>query len=124
MQIFRNISLVIIVIFYTIAGINHFWHPKGYIKIIPAYIPFPFAINLISGTCELIFSAMVIFPTTRPIAGWLIVAMLMAFLPVHISMIYDAPLKVGNLKVTPFIAWARLLLQPLLMYWAWWSTRA
>jgi hypothetical protein len=38
-------------------------------------------------------------------------------------MVYDAPMKVGKLEVTPFIAWARLLLQPVLMYWAWWSTR-
>lgn len=123
MQIFRNISIVILVIFYAIAGINHFWHPRGYIKIIPDYIPYPSLMNIISGACELIFSLMMIFPATRPLAGLLIVAMLAAFLPVHITMVYDAPMKVGKLEVTPFIAWVRVLLQPVLMYWAWWSTR-
>jgi uncharacterized membrane protein len=123
MRIFRNITLVIIVIFYAIAGINHFWHPKGYIKIIPAYIPHPSFMNILSGLCELIFSVMMIFPASRPLAGWLIIAMLTAFLPVHITMVYDAPMRLGKLEVTPFIAWARLLLQPVLMYWAWWSTR-
>jgi hypothetical protein len=50
--------------------------------------------------------------------------MLIAFLPVHISMIGDAPLQLGSLTVTPFIAWVRLVvLQPLLILWALWYTK-
>jgi hypothetical protein len=50
--------------------------------------------------------------------------MLIAFLPVHIQMVRDAPFLLGNLHVSPLIAWIRLVvLQPLLILWAWWYTR-
>jgi len=65
-----------------------------------------------------------IFPKTRPFAAWGIIMMLIAFLPVHTIMIGDAPLKLGDLLVTPLLAWVRLVvLQPLLILWAWWYTR-
>ena len=123
MRIFKSITLVIIVIFYIIAGANHFIHPDGYLKIIPKYIPYPIVMNLVAGACEIIFGILMIFTATRPAAGWLIILMLAAFMPVHITMAFDAPLKVGNLWVTPLWAWARILFQPVLMFWAWWSTR-
>ncbi len=123
MRIFKTVTLVILIVFYAGAGANHFIHPDGYLKIIPGYIPFPKAVNFISGACELIFGMMMIFPQTRPLAGWLTVIMLAAFMPVHFTMAFEAPLKVGSLWVTPMWAWARILFQPVLMYWAWWSTR-
>jgi len=68
---------------------------------------------------------MLIFEKTRKLAAWGIILMLIAFLPVHIQMVKDAPLLLGNLLVTPLIAWIRLVvLQPLLIIWAWWYTRA
>lgn len=123
MKLFKNITLVILIIFYVVAGLNHFIHPGGYLKIIPDYIPFPNAVNLVSGACEITFAVMALFSKTRQIAGWLIILMLAAFMPVHITMANEAPLRVGSLWVTPAWAWARILLQPVLMFWAWWSTR-
>jgi uncharacterized membrane protein len=107
-----------------IAGINHFHNPQSYYRIIPHYLPYPILINNLAGCFELLFSLMLIFPKTRAIAAWGIILMLIAFLPVHINMIYDAPLKLGSLTVTPLIAWIRLvILQPLLIWWAWWYTK-
>jgi uncharacterized membrane protein len=120
-QIFKKISLVIQIIFYLIAGINHFYNPASYYHIIPHYIPFPILINILAGCFELSFAFLLIFRKTRSIAAFGIIFMLVAFLPVHISMIGDAPLKLGNLTVTPLLAWMRLVvLQPLLILWAWW----
>ncbi|MBB5396147.1 hypothetical protein HDC91_002196 [Mucilaginibacter sp. AK015] len=39
-------------------------------------------------------------------------------------MIIDAPVNLGSLTVTPAIAWVRLLLQPVLMLWAWWHSKS
>ena len=120
----KKISLVILIIFYLLAGANHFYNPASYYRLIPPYLPWPKTINLLAGFFELWFAIMLIFNKTRKLAAWGIVLMLLAFLPVHISMIGDAPLKLGNLTVTPLIAWVRLvLLQPLLILWAWWYTR-
>jgi uncharacterized membrane protein len=124
MRIFKKISLVVQILFYLVAGINHFRSPHSYYRIIPPYIPYPIFVNILAGCFELLFATMLIFPKTRPIAAWGIILMLLAFLPVHISMIGNAPLKLGDLLVTPFIAWVRLVvLQPLLILWAWLYTK-
>lgn len=102
------------------AGINHFIHPDGYIKIIPHYLPYPEALNYVAGACEFILGAMLIFTVTRNVGALLLIIMLAAFLPVHITMLQQAPLQVGALWVTPPIAWIRLLLQPVLMLWLAW----
>jgi uncharacterized membrane protein len=123
-QTFKKISLIILILFYLVAGINHFHNPNSYLRIIPHYIPYPILVNILAGCFELLFAVMLIFSKTRRLAAWGIILMLLAFLPVHISMIGDAPLKLGDLLVTPLIAWARLVvLQPLLIVWAWWYTR-
>ncbi|QQL49491.1 DoxX family protein [Mucilaginibacter ginkgonis] len=119
----KQVSLIITIVFYIGAGINHFVHPDGYISIIPHYIPYPVTMNYMSGACEIVFAILAIFKSTRPTAGWLIVLMLAAFIPVHVTMAVDSPLHLGKILVTPFWAWVRVLFQPVLMYWAWWSTR-
>jgi uncharacterized membrane protein len=125
MRFVKKISFVVLILFYLAAGVNHFRSPDSYYRIIPPYIPYPVFVNILAGCFELLFGAMLIFPKTRRIAAWGIILMLLAFLPVHISMIGNAPLKLGNLLVTPFIAWVRLIvLQPLLILWAWWYTKS
>jgi uncharacterized membrane protein len=122
---FKKVSLVILILFYTVAGINHFYNPASYYRIIPGYIPYPILINILAGCFELLFAFLLLFSKTRKTAAWGIILMLIAFLPVHISMLGDAPLKLGDLMVTPLIAWIRLvILQPLLILWAWWYTKA
>jgi len=119
MQNLKKTGLFILVIFYLVAGVNHFRDPGSYYNIIPHYIPFPVFVNLLAGFCEIAFAVLLIFPKTRVIAAWGIILMLIAFLPLHISMIRNAPLYLGKLKVTPLLAWIRLLvLQPLLILWA------
>ena len=120
----KKISLVIMVIGYGAAGLNHFRNPASYIKIIPPYFPHPEILNIAAGIFEIGFAVMLLFGRSRRLAAWGIILMLIAFLPVHIKMVIDAPFMLGDLKVTPFIAWLRLvLLQPLLILWAWWYTR-
>jgi len=120
---FKKISLVILIGFYVLAGINHFRNPDSYIRIVPAYLPVPHLLNLLAGFFEIAFGLMLIFKQTRKMAAWGIILMLIAFLPVHIDMIIHAPMMLGDLKVTPLIAWLRIPLQGLLILWAWWYTR-
>ena len=123
MRIFKNISLAILVIGYLVAGANHFIHPQSYYRIIPPYLPFPVILNILAGFFEVLFSLILIRPKIRKVASYGIILMLIAFLPVHITMLIDAPIILGSLTVTPTIAWIRLLLQPVLMLWAWWHRK-
>lgn len=113
------------VVFYLVAGFNHFYNPPSYWRIIPAYLPFPHVINIAAGCFELLFGLLLIFPKTRVLAAYGIILMLLAFLPVHIDMVIRAPFMLGtSLYVTPLIAWTRLvILQPLLILWAWWCRK-
>lgn len=120
MNTVQKTSLAILVLGYIAAGINHFIHPDGYIDIIPTYLPQPEILNYIAGVCEIVFGAMLIFRPTRTWGALLLIVMLAAFLPVHVAMVQHAPLQVGRFYVTPFIAWLRLLLQPVLMLWLAW----
>jgi uncharacterized membrane protein len=120
----KKISLVILILSYAVLGMNHFRNPGSYIRIIPAYLPFPHFLNLAAGFFEIAFAFLLIFKETRKLAAWGIVLMLIAFLPVHIDMIIHAPMMLGDFKVTPLIAWLRIPLQGLLILWAWWHTRA
>ena len=124
MNLLKKISLVAMIIGYLLAGVNHFRVPESYIRIIPPYIPLPKLMNLLAGIFEILFGFLLIFKRSRILAAWGIILMLIAFLPVHIDMVIHAPFQLGSLHVTPLVAWVRLVvLQPLLILWAWWYTR-
>jgi uncharacterized membrane protein len=123
MKLIKKVSLGVLFLGYFYAGINHFKNPASYIRIIPHYIPWPELVNSLAGIFEILFGLLLLPKITRPYAAWGIILMLTAFLPVHIQMVTDAPLKLGALTVTPLIAWLRLALQPVLMLWVWWYTK-
>ncbi len=119
MEILKKISLAVMILFYLIAGINHFRDPESYVRIIPHYLPSPLLLNALAGCLELLFGLLLVFKKSRRFAAFGIILLMIAFLPVHITMIGNAPLKLGNLMVTPLIAWVRLVvLQPALICWA------
>ena len=117
-----RVSLILLILLYIGAGINHFWHPLGYYSIIPPYLPDPYLINILAGLSELILGIMLIFRKTRRIAVYGIIAMLIAFIPAHIYMIQKGGCMGPKpaLCITPWLAWVRLFpLQFILIWWAW-----
>ncbi|MGZ3872884.1 MAG: DoxX family protein [Mucilaginibacter sp.] len=125
MTFLKKASLIVLATGYVCAGANHFRVPAGYIRIIPNYIPVPKFMNFAAGFFEILFGLLLIDKRSRPFAAWGIIFMLIAFLAVHIDMVIHAPFWLGSLYVTPLIAWIRLLLlQPLLVLWAWWHAKA
>jgi uncharacterized membrane protein len=118
----KKISLILLIIGYIAAGINHFRIPAFYISIIPGYLPYPQILNTLAGLFEIAFSLMLIFAPTRKQAAWGIVLLLIAFLPVHINMLYGHT-QIGTTNVKPVLTWVRLFFQPVLIMWAWWHTK-
>jgi uncharacterized membrane protein len=122
MRVFKSIGLFLLVSLYSLGGLNHFLSANVYLQIMPAYLPFPKELVVISGLIEILLAALLLSPVTRKQAAWTIGLMLVAFLPVHIQMIVDAPVRIGMITVTPALAWTRLALQPVLVAWAIWNT--
>ena len=113
-------------IFYIAAGVNHLIHPLTYMTVMPPNIPAPAATIAISGVAEmlggigLLIPNGLVFPRTRAVAAWGIVALLIAVSPVHINMC----LHPEQFPAIPLWAiWLRLPLQLPLILWAWIYTR-
>ncbi|MEO6406470.1 MAG: hypothetical protein ABIY51_12360 [Ferruginibacter sp.] len=114
-----KISLYVLVIFYLVAGFNHFISPASYISIIPAYLGNASQINIAAGLSEILLAILLAFHSTRRLASFGIILMLVAFLPVHVYMLHDH-ICLGKFCPSDLILWARLfVLQPLLIGWAW-----
>jgi uncharacterized membrane protein len=117
---FKKISYILIPLFYIGAGINHFWHPAGYYKIIPGYFSNPVFINICAGIAEIILGSLFLFRKTRTLAAYGIIAMLIAFIPAHIVMIQNGFCLSNGYYLAQWAVWIRLFpLQFVLMLWAW-----
>ena len=66
----RKIALVVAAVFYAIAGILHFLHPGGYVKIVPPFIPHPLAMVYFSGLAEIAGGLGLLLPQLRRAAAW------------------------------------------------------
>ncbi len=104
---------------YILAGILHFVKPRMYMAIMPPYIPAPYAMVLLSGVAEVVVGVGLLFPATRHLAAWGLIALLVAVFPANLYMATS-----GKFHQFPAWAlWARLPLQGLLIWWAWLYTK-
>lgn len=111
----------LLIVFYFIAGVNHFIHPQFYLPLIPPYFPNPELLNWISGVGEILLAIGVAIPKYRKNAVLLIILMLIAFIPSHVYFIQAGACMGEQSLCTPvWVAWVRLFpIHPLLMCWAW-----
>ena len=116
----KTISLYIMVILYVAAGIYHFVNPRMYQKIMPTYLPYHMFLIYISGVFEILFALLLIPESTRPMAAWLIIALLIFIFPANIQMAVNFWQKQ---RPNVWIALARLPLQLILIWWAWIYTK-
>jgi uncharacterized membrane protein len=107
-------------VLYIAAGVYHFVNPRFYQKIIPTYLPWHIPLVYISGVCEIVFALLLIPESTRPVAAWLIIILLIAVFPANIQMAVSFWQKQ---RPTLWIAIARLPLQLVLIWWAWIYTK-
>ena len=104
-------SLYLLALLFTAAGILHFTSPQFYLRIMPPYLPAPLLLVQLSGAAELLGGLGLLLPATRRLAGWGLLLLLLAVFPANV---YTA-----QVHPTAWLAWARLPLQPLLMWWVW-----
>ena len=112
--------MYIMVVLYVALGINHFVHPRFYLKIMPPWLPYHMALVNISGICEIAFALLLLPHATRHAAAWLIILLLVAIFPANIQMFIN-----WRRKHYPrlWIAIVRLPLQLVLIWWAWLYTK-
>jgi len=102
--------------FFVVAGLLHFVRPKPYRAIVPPYLPAPEALVFLSGVAELAGGLGLMLRPTRRLAGWWLIATLVAVFPANLQM---ARHPEGYPKVPggEAVLKARLPLQALLIAW-------
>mgnify|MGYP001546961963 CR=1 FL=1 len=108
----------VLALFFIFAGLNHFLMPEIYLGMIPPWVPAPRAMNEISGAAECLGGLGLLVPQTRWLAGWGLVALLVAVFPANLHVALQG--RMPGLAVSPLVLWLRLPFQPVLMAWAWW----
>lgn len=118
----RPVFRVVLAGFMIFAGMMHFARPDFFVRMVPDSLPEPLLITWASGLFELVLGAAVLVAKTRGAAGIGLMALYVAVLPANINMALH-PLQTGAADVAPWLLWARLPLQAVLMAVAWWVSR-
>ncbi|MCB2380158.1 DoxX family protein [Hymenobacter sp. BT635] len=116
----KTISRYTLSLVFIGAGLLHFIKPEPYLRIMPPYLPWHRELVLISGVAEVALGLLLLPSRTRRGAAWGIIALLLAVFPANV---YMAQTSGAGLGVAPWLLWARLPLQAVLILWAWWHTR-
>jgi uncharacterized membrane protein len=114
----RLVATVMLALFFTAAGINHFVHPGVYVRIVPPWLPAPALLVQISGICEILGGIGVLLPYTRRFAGIGLIALLIAVFPANVQMAQQPELY-ADIASAP-VLYLRLPLQFVLIAWVWW----
>ena len=107
-------------IFFMTTGILHFVVAQTFEDITPDYLPAHLALVLISGAAEFAGGLGLLVPKVRREAGIGLILLLIAVFPANIDMVVHA----GEHSIPEALLWARLPLQPLLIWWVYRASRS
>jgi len=110
----------LLAVFFLAAGALHFLRPETYEDIVPDYLPAHHELVLASGAAEIIGGLGVWHPRSRRLAGWWLALTLVAIFPANVHMALHPDRYPA---IAPGLLWARLPLQPLMIWWALRATR-
>jgi len=116
----KKIVLFGLAAFFTNVGVDHFVNPEFYLSIMPPAFPLHLEAVYISGFFEVLGGVGVLIPRLRKIAGWGLVALLVAVYPANI---YMAITPGAFPEASVALLYVRLVFQFLFFYWAFSVTR-
>ncbi len=116
----KSIFQYLLAIFFILAGANHFINANFYLQMMPPYLPWHLFLVYLSGVFEIVLGIMVLIPSLTSIAGWGLIALLIAVLPANIHMALHPDLFPS---IPPIALWIRLPFQAVFIAWAYAATR-
>ena len=116
----RDLSLWALALFFVAGGINHFRSPEFYLSMMPPWLPAHLLLVQVSGVCEVLGGIGVLVPATRVVAGWGLVALLVAVFPANLQMALHPEAHVAR-GMPLWGLYLRLPLQAVFIAWVWWA---
>ena len=105
-------------VFFTAAGANHFRTPAIYLGMMPPWLPWPEAMNAISGAAEMLGGIGLVVPRTRRLAAWGLIALLVAVFPANLHVALQG--RMPGTDFSPLVLWLRLPFQVAFVAAVWW----
>jgi uncharacterized membrane protein len=118
----RRVFRIVLAAFMIAIGLAHFLAPAPFASIVPAWLPAPVTLVLVSGFFEIMGGVGLLLPRVRRAASWGLVALYVAVFPANVNMaLHQIP--AGGLHVPVVWLWARLPLQIVFIVLAVWVGR-
>ena len=106
---------VVLAIFLTFGGVQHFISPNNYIPFVPSFLPFTLALIYLSGLFEILFGLALFCKKLETLGAWGILILMLLFLPIHIWDVFSETPAIGSRNA----ALVRLPIQFLLIGISW-----
>ena len=116
----KHILRVVFALFFIGAGVNHFIRTDFYLRMMPSYVPMHLTVVQVSGVAEFVLGVLLLIPQTMVVAGWGLIALLIAVFPANVQMALH-PETFPEMR--PTVLYWRLPLQAVMIAWAYWYTR-
>jgi uncharacterized membrane protein len=104
-------------------GVLHFARPSGFVKIVPAWLPAPLFLVLLSGFFEIAGGIGLFSRRLHRAAAYGLMALYVAVFPANINMaVHD--IQPDGAHIPQALLWLRLPLQVGFIAFAWWLSRS
>jgi uncharacterized membrane protein len=113
----------ILALFMIGIGITHFVATSAFVAIVPAWLPAPRLLVLVSGVCEIAGGVGLVVPGVQRAAAIGLVLLYVAVFPANVNMAVHHIDQLG-VRLPAAALWARLPFQLVFIAWAWWLARA
>lgn len=120
MKIVKQILKWFLGIAFILAGINHFYSPNFYLKMMPSYLPWHLFLIYLSGFFEIALGVLLLIPKFTRLAACGLIVLLIAVFPANVYMAMNSQLFS---EFSPIALYLRLPLQFVLIAWTYWSTK-
>ena len=119
----RTAALWFLSALYLIAGIAHLTRPNGFVAITPHWVPWPQQVVALTGAAEIAGAIGLHIPRLRRAAGIGLALYAFCVWPANLNhAVNDIPL--GGAHLGWWYHGPRLLLQPVIIWWALWASGA
>ncbi len=118
-EVGKALARAALALFFGVAASLHFIATDTEERLVPSFLPWRRQLVYVTGVLELVGAVGLLIPRTRRAAAYLLVAVLIAVFPANVNHAVNN-LQLGGLLNSRLYQWARLPLQPFLIWWTLW----